>query len=324
MKRILFITTGGTISCVKTQNGLEPKLGAEILLKSISREELGIIVEYEEPFLLDSTDMVPEDWVEVAKLIQDRYDIFDGFVVTHGTDTLAYGAAALSVLIQNSPKPIAITGSMSVISDPKGDAIPNLRAAFQYVTDPRAFGIKVVFGGRIIEGYSAVKVHSSCMDAFRSMNVPETGTFDEKGIHIKRRSRAEIRLTWPLKFYYKLYEGVYVAKIIPGLKLKVPLFETLRAVIVETYGTGGVPPYCEDEIYRLCHAGVYVIIATQCAEGGTSLKKYSVGRRMKPEFPLMETKFYTIEYAVAKAQLALAYSRNYEGFRQMFERNFNF
>lgn len=320
MKKILFITTGGTISCVSTKAGLAPELGAEMLLKAVNCDEMGISAAYEEPFLIDSTDMTPKRWLAIAKLIQSRYDEFDGFVITHGTDTMAYAAALLSVLIQNSLKPIAITGSMKPMSDTGSDAVRNLRAAFMYASGTRGFGVKVLFGGRIIDGTCAVKVNSVSEDAFRSVNLVDKGKYGDDSISYSYPgSKLEKRMLRGLEFYDRIYEGVYVARVTPGLRLRIPRFERLRAVIIETFGTGGIPAYCEPDIYDLCANGIYVIIATQALEGGTRLGKYRVGRRLKPDLPLLETGDYTVEYATARAQWALAYSQDFSGFRRLFE-----
>lgn len=314
VKKILFLAAGGTICCKQTQEGLAPAYGFEKLLSGgmdkTDMESMEICGE--QVFMLDSSDMTYRHWTALAKRITERYDEFDGFVVSHGTDTLGYAAAAMSCLIENSKKPVAMTGSMLPPDDENTDAFSNLRGAFAYAAAEGAFGVKVVFGGRIIDGECAVKVHSGDKDAFRSVNRPQFGSFDGGAVRFSGRHSGEER------FYGELCGGVYLAKLIPGQRLSVPKSEGLRAVVVESFGAGGVPCYIEDDVARLCAEGIYVIIASQALCGGTALSRYKVGWSALSRYPIIETGKYTIEYAVARAQRALARSDSFEEFRNQF------
>ena len=293
MRKILVIGTGGTISCVKTENGLAPGCPVSDLIKDI---ELPVEIHTEQFFELDSTDMTPRHWEQLARHIREHYDEFDGFVITHGTDTLAYGAAALSVLIRNSRKPVVFTGSMKPMTEENSDAPRNLRDAVSFAADESAGGVSLAFNGKIFDGRCAHKSDSENADAFKSI-----GSFSSTG---------------ETCFFERLSDEVFLTKLIPGQRLFVP--ENARAVILEGFGAGGVPDYLFDDVAALANRGVYVIIGTQCEHGGTRLFEYAVGQRAMNNFPLLETGAMTTEYAVARAQWALAYSNSYEDFKKLF------
>ena len=310
MRKVLIIGTGGTISCVKTENGLAPGLSMSKLIKKLNIPSK-IKVRSEQLFELDSTNMTPRHWEQLARHIRKRYDEFDGFVITHGTDTLAYAAAALSLLIQNSRKPIVLTGSMKPMSEENSDAPDNLRDAVRFAAKKRAFGVSVVFGGLMFHGWDVRKHSSKRLIAFNSGNYGIRGQFDLKGklflFHGKHSGET--------RFFEHLSNDVFLVKLIPGQRLCVP--ENAKAVILEGYGTGGIPDYIYNDVSALVRRGVYIIISTQCEHGGTRLSEYAVGSSAK-RLGLIETGKMTVEYAVARAQWALAYSKNFEGFKELF------
>lgn len=310
MKKLLILGTGGTISCSSTSDGLAPSFGIAELLDMAA---LGSIADIscEQLFNLDSTDMTPRHWEKLARRITERYDEFDGFVITHGTDTMAYAAAALSCLIRNSRKPIVFTGSMKPMTEDNSDAPGNLRNAIAFAADERAFGVRVVFCGEIIDGRCAHKWDTDTVDPYESVNNEDYGYFWHDGkIAFGEEYSGETR------FYEHLSDDVFLMKLIPGQSLYVP--ENTKALILESYGSGGVPDYLLGEVAKLAGKGVYVIIATQCPYGGTHLNEYEVGQAAAKRFPLLETGKMTVEYAVARARWALAYSDNFEDFKRLF------
>ena len=133
MRKILLIATGGTISSTNKGNGLEPTFSANDILKYCPAIKEICEIETNQLFALDSTNIRPAHWIAIADTIQKNYDLFDGFVILHGTDTMAYSAAALNYLIQDSPKPIVFTGSQKPIDDPTTDAIKNITDGVQYI-----------------------------------------------------------------------------------------------------------------------------------------------------------------------------------------------
>lgn len=318
MKKILFIATGGTIACADSAEGLAPKVSARGLLDALPELSGLCAVEAVEPLALDSTDMRPSDWVGLARTVQDAYGDYDGFVISHGTDTLAYGAAALSCLIRHSAKPIVMTGSQKPFSETGSDAPRNLLDAFGTACET-ASGVMVTFGGRIISGQSAVKVHTKELDAFRSVNAPQLGTA-ENGSIIWHEPHFEDGA--PV-FFSRLDSSVMLIKMTPAMPPQLLEFaaEHCRALVIECFGMGGIPDYgaaeYESGLARLAMAGVQVIAATQVWRGGCDLSVYEVGRRMQ-KYGVIEAGGMTSELAVMKAMWALAYSAGSEDFRELF------
>ena len=158
MKKILFIATGGTIASKKTENGLTPQITPEELLSYIPEVEGLCEITAVNPFNLDSSNVVPENWSTLVKVAKEHYEDYDGFVIAHGTDTMAYTAAALSYMIQNSEKPIVITGAQRPINLDITDAKTNLSDSFYYACDDASQGVQIVFDGKVIAGTRAKKV----------------------------------------------------------------------------------------------------------------------------------------------------------------------
>lgn len=297
MRKILVLGTGGTISCAETYGGLAPALSVQELAKSV---KLPLELYTEQLFNIDSTNMTPRHWEQLARRIRNRYDEFDGFVITHGTDTMAYASSSLSCLIQNPRKPIVLTGSMKPMTAENSDAPKNLRDAVIFAANERAFGVCVAFSGKVFDGKGVVKVDSGIENAFNGK------LFDY------HEYRGETR------FYERLSDDVFHVKLIPGQRLCVP--QNTGALILESYGLGGVPDYLLCDVKALADKGVYVIIATQCSYGGTDIGCYAVGH---VDFPLLETKRMTVEYAVAKARWSRAYSSGFDEFKRMFTEEVN-
>lgn len=175
MKRVLVIATGGTIASAEEGSGLAPALTGEQLVAFVPEVAQICHVEVSQVMNADSTNMRPEGWLAIADEVHRRYDDFDGFVVLHGTDTLAYTAAGLSYLVQGSPKPVVLTGSQLPMGDPGTDGKRNLLDAVRVACDDAAVGVMVAFGGKVISGTAARKVRTRSFEAFDSLNVPDLG-----------------------------------------------------------------------------------------------------------------------------------------------------
>ena len=182
MKRVLVIATGGTIASAEEGSGLAPALTGEQLVAFVPEVAQMCHAEVSQVMNVDSTNMRPEGWLDIADEVRRRYDDFDGFVVLHGTDTLAYTAAGLSYLVQRSPKPVVLTGSQLPMGDPGTDGKRNLLDAVRVACDDAAAGIMVAFGGKVIAGTAARKVRTRDFGAFDSLNVPDLGTVSESGV----------------------------------------------------------------------------------------------------------------------------------------------
>lgn len=321
MKKILFIATGGTIACESTQTGLAPKNTAEQLLELMMYHSSSYVITTKQLFNLDSTNMSPREWTEIATEIQREYNNFDGFVISHGTDTLAYAAAALSCLIQNSNKPVVLTGSQLPMSAKGSDAKKNLEdAIFTACSD--LCGIAVVFNGRIMDGRCVKKLHTRDFDAFRSIGRDDIGSVYGGTVTLYEKQNHDVA---PI-FFNRMDSAVSVVKLIPGLDPSIldHAAQSGRAVVIEGFGTGGIPDYgnreFENKIAELTMSGVIMIMTTQVLEGGCDMSLYEVGREVQSRYRIIEAKRMTTELAVMKAMWALAFAYSAEDFKALYER----
>ncbi len=317
MRKILLIATGGTIACPDTDEGRAPVKSAESLLAKLNAVPEGCEVSAVSPFSLDSTNMTPARWVTIAGIIRENYDCFDGFVITHGTDTLGYAAAALSCLIRGNAKPVVLTGSMLPIDAENTDAKRNLGNALAFACDRRAAGVTVVFGKFADDGRRVSKIHSMAKNAFESVNYPPIACFDERGITFTEGIPQQ---SGEVCFYDKLDERLEVVFLVPGVKPPLIREET-RAVIVRGFGTGGLPEVggYDEWLEGLLSRGVYVIMTTQVLRGGSDLSVYEVGQRLGDR--VTDAGRMSVEYASMKAMWALANSENYDEFKRKFLKN---
>ncbi len=327
MKKILLIATGGTIASVYTKEGLTPKISAEELLTYVEEYREFCAVDVVQPFSLDSTNVQGEHWLELAKLIERKYKDYDGFVICHGTDTMAFTAAALSYLVQNSKKPIVITGSQKPINLPVTDAGTNLLDSLRFAAETKAHGVNIVFGGKVIAGTRAKKERSKSYNAFSSINYPNVAVIRDGRIvfYIDDKDKV-IR---PVTFYHELNEKVLLLKLVPGMDGSVlnRLYDYYDVVIIEAFGVGGFPEYGEvpfyPEIQRWLDGGKLVLMATQVTHEGSDMEVYQVGKVVKEKFNLMEAYDMTLEATVTKAMWALGQTKNPEEFRRMFYETVN-
>ncbi len=321
LKDILMIATGGTIASKPTPQGLAPMLSAGEILACVPGLADICQVESRQLFDLDSTNMRPEQWLEIAACIEENYDRFDGFVVTHGTDTLAYTAAALSYLVQRSIKPVVITGAQKSIYTEDTDARKNLLDAFAYASDGRSHGVCVVFDGRVIAGTRARKMRTKSMNAFQSVDYPELATVrDGRVLRYFYEPEMQPRPT----FYRSLNERVFDLKLVPGASADIFAFLEPRidALIIESFGVGGVPCYGDEEfltaIERWREAGKTLVVTTQVPFEGSDLGVYQVGARVKEKYDVIEAYNMTLEATVTKLMWILAQTSEPRRVREMF------
>ena len=319
-KRILLISTGGTIASSLGSEGLKPTIASDALLSHVPEVRRMCDISTVQLYNLDSMNMKPEYWLNIAKYIRKVYNEYDGFVITHGTDTMAYAAATVHYLIQGSPKPIAFTGAQIPIENRDTDARENLSAAFLYAADPGASGVRIVFNGKIIAATRARKTHTKSFAAFSSMDYPDIGFI--RGGNVKYYIR-EPKRDAPV-FFDELDTAVTVIKLIPGMSPDIFDFvkERYHAVIIESFGVGGLPLYDGDgflhKIEELVRAGVRVVITTQVPHEGSDMSVYQVGRRIKQAHNLPEAYDMTTEAVVAKVMWALPRARCAEEFNRLF------
>ncbi len=327
MKRIMLIATGGTIASGYTEDGLAPKFKAAELLEYVEEYREFCSVEVLQPFNLDSTNVCGKHWLELAAIIEKHYEEFDGFVICHGTDTMAFTAAALSYLVQNSTRPIIITGSQKPINLPVTDARTNLLDSLRFASEPKAHGVNIVFGGNVIAGTRAKKERSKSYNAFSSINYPSVAVIRDGRIvfYIDDKEKAEEKVL----FYHRLNQRVLLLKLVPGMDGSIldRLFDCYDGVIIEAFGVGGFPEYGTipfyQEIRRWTDAGKIVMLATQVTHEGSDMELYQVGKAIKEDFNLMEAYDMTLEATVTKTMWAMGLASDAEEFRRLFYRTVN-
>ncbi len=280
MKKILVLTTGGTLASAPGPRGLAPALDGAALLSFIPEAAAVAELSCRELFSSDSSDLQPRAWQTMARATWDALKEYDGIVITHGTDTLAYTAAALSFMLIAIKKPVVLTGSQMPIAAPGSDGPGNLLAAVQVAASPLA-GVYVVFDGKIIPGHCAKKIYSKNLAAFAAVDQPLADRI-EKG-RVSLASLPSLSSA-PPRLETALNERVLLLKLYPGFDpalLGMASNLGYRAVVLEAYGLGGLP--CRGRsllpaLRKLQEAGIPVIITTQCLYDGCDLSCYEVGQ----------------------------------------------
>ena len=318
-KRILLMGTGGTIASEMGGSGLTPELTSGQLLRYIPDIDRICRVDCVQLFSLDSTNLQPKHWVRIARTIQDRYGDYDGFVISHGTDTMAYTAAALSYLIQLSPKPIILTGAQKPIGFETTDSKQNLRDAFTVAASSMA-GVMLVFNGKIILGTRARKTRSKSFEAFSSINYPVLGMVrDGRLVQYIQPPQAPLP-----RFYDRVDPQVALLKLIPGADCAVAEYLLARnhALIIESFGVGGLPAYKAGDYYEVVkrglEAGKLVVMTTQVENEGSDLSVYHVGTYVKRNLPVLEAYDMTTEAVTAKLMWILGQTRDREEAARLF------
>ena len=310
MSRILLIATGGTIASTPQTDGLAPTLTGRELADRVPLLDTICDLDFVQPMNIDSTNMRPRDWLRIAATIREAYDRYDGFVVLHGTDTMAYTAAALSYLVRDSEKPIVLTGSQQPMAAPFTDAKLNLYHSALYACDPASRDVSVVFGGEVICGTRARKQRTMSFNAFTSMNFPPLAYVrGERVVRATGVAQAE-KDGRPPRFSDALDDRVIVLKLTP--ELRPSIFELLApdydAVILETFGIGGIPAYdgaYQRAIFDWVESGRTLVVTTQVPEEGLDLGVYEVGRAYADRCGILRGGDMTTEALVAKAMWAL-------------------
>ena len=309
MKKILLIGTGGTIASEVTEGGLAPELTTEQLLSHIPAISGICDVDCVQLLSLDSTNITPEHWLMMARCIREHYGDYDGFVLTHGTDTMAYTAAALSYLIQGSPKPIVLTGAQKPIGFESTDSKINLTDAFRCAAEDMP-GVSIVFNNRVIPGTRARKTRTKSFQAFSSINYPDLGVLRDGVLLRYIRQDCGDAPT----FYDALDTKVALLKLVPGMDRAQAdfLLERNDALIIESFGVGGLPESggFYDCVRHWMDWGRIIVLTTQVPSEGSDLGVYHVGRRLKCDLRVLEAYDMTTEAVVAKLMWILGRTRD--------------
>ena len=327
-RRVLVICTGGTIASRVMDHGLRPGITADEILNYVPDIRKRYEVEALQICSIDSTNMTPAIWKQIVQTIRKNYRGYDGFVLLHGTDTMAYTSAALSYMIQNSRKPIVITGAQRPIDLEITDARTNLMDSIIYAADPRSHGVVIVFDGNVIAGTRAKKTRAKSYNAFSSVNFPNLAMMlDGK---IIRYIPAE-NFEEPVSFTEEVNDSIVVLKLIPGSKpeLLEYLFANYDCIVIESFGVGGLPDSLTrvfyQEMQKWIEKGKLIVMATQVVNEGSNMEVYEVGQKVKNDFNLIEAYDMTLEATVTKLMYLMAeYGTDYEKVRSGYYHRINY
>ncbi len=326
MKKILLLTTGGTIAAKTGADGLTPVLASPELLRYMSDLCQYYSVETLDLLSLDSSNIQAEEWQSIARAVYESIEHFDGIVVTHGTDTMAYTASMLSYMLQNLKKPVVMTGSQVPIDNLLTDARNNLYLAFAAV-DSGIPGVTVAFNRRIICGCRAVKVRTMGFEAFESVNAPYLAEIYANGMRCFREYIAEPDYGAPTVLRDNVCKEVFLLKLIPGTNPEI--FDMLsamhyRGIVIETFGSGGlhfVRRNLLPKLKMLTEDGVSVVACSQCLYETSDFSVYEVGRKLL-DCGIIPGRDMTTEAAVTKLMWALGQTEDQSEIRRIFEKNY--
>ena len=291
---VLIIYTGGTIGMVENSKtgSLEPFNFHHLLDKVPELRQLGFsisTVQFEPP--IDSSEIEPDSWIKLVHIIADNYDLFDGFVVLHGTDTMAYTASALSFMLENLNKPVILPGSQLPIGMLRTDGKENLITAIEIAAakntngEPLVPEVCIFFGNHLLRGNRTTKISAESFSAFVSTNYPPLA---QAGVHIHYDENQIARTTSkPLRPHYLMNTNIVVLKLFPGISeqtmrsiLNIP---GLKGVVLETFGSGNAPvkEWFLNLLKEAVDKGIVIVNVSQCMGGSVQMSRYGTGCKLE-------------------------------------------
>lgn len=330
MKKILIIATGGTIASKDTGEGLAPQLNVDDLLNYLPNLKDKCEITGKMIMNIDSSNMTPNDWKVISRSIYDNYMEFDGFVVTHGTDTMAYTSSALTYMLEDINKPVIVTGSQYSIAEDFTDAMQNLNDAILFAREDIK-GVFIAFDGKLIVGTRAMKVKTRSYDAFESVNYPYIAEIKHSKIdynnYIKSHFIKTLDNTYPT-LIDDICNEIQVVKLFPGMDASIfdYLANMYKGIIIESFGIGGIPFGTYDvstKLRELADKGIAIAVTTQCLEEGIEFGVYEVGKKI-PKEKLIYANDMNFEALVAKFMCGLGRHTDLVDLKTFIETKINF
>lgn len=326
-KSIYVAYTGGTIGMQRSTQGYIPVSGhlqqQLAQMPEFHRPEMPDFTIYEYQPLMDSSDMTPVDWQHIADDISANYDKYDGFVILHGTDTMAFTASALSFMLENLGKPVIVTGSQIPLEELRSDGQINLLNALYIAANYPINEVSLFFNNRLYRGNRSTKAHADGFDAFSSPNLPP---LLEAGIHIRRlNTPAAPQSQGPLIVHQVAPQPIGVVTIYPGISPDVVsnfLRQPVKALILRSYGVGNAPQQGEfiNELREACARGIVVVNLTQCMSGKVNMGGYATGNALA-QAGVISGADMTVEAALTKLHYLLSLGGDVSTIRAAMSRN---
>ena len=320
-KKILLLTTGGTIASVPGGEGLVPHR-SDVMERELEQLRTYYDITVQDLMCLDSSNIRPEEWQRIAQAIFEGRAGFDGIVVSHGTDTMAYTASAVTFMLPGIDLPVVFTGSQLPLADMLSDGPDNLRTAFAMAASGHP-GIFLAFDRKVMLGCRAVKVRASGFSAFESVNARYAARVSNLGLVVDETVLP--KPSGPARLCPEISQSVFLLKLTPGLNPAV--FDMLAAmgykgIVIEAFGLGGMNVLHRGlrGIRRCVEDGVSVVVTTQCLYDSANLEVYQVGSKLL-ELGVIQGRDMTSEAAMTKLLWALGQEMAPEEIAELFQKN---
>ncbi len=320
-KKILLLTTGGTIASVPGSDGLEPHRSG-VMERELEQLRTYYDISVRDVMCLDSSNIRPEEWQLIARHVFEDREGFDGIVVSHGTDTMAYTASAVTYMLPNIDVPVVFTGSQLPLADMLSDGPDNLHTAFAMAASGHP-GVFLAFDRKVMLGCRAVKVRASGFSAFESVNARYAARVSNQGLVVDETVLP--KATGEPRLCPQISRNVFLLKLTPGLNPAI--FDMLAAmgykgIVVEAFGLGGVNVLHKGlrGIHRAVEDGISVVITTQCLYDSANLQVYQVGNKLL-ELGVIQGRDMTSEAAMTKLMWALGQGMEPEEIAGLFGKN---
>lgn len=324
-KRIYIAYTGGTIGMKPSENGYIPQkqhlTDAIMKMPDFHREEMPEFMINEYQPLIDSSNMSPADWQHIANDIQQHYDDYDGFVVLHGTDTMAYTSSALSFMLENLSKPVIVTGSQIPLSQLRSDGQENLLNSLYIAANYPINEVGLYFNNKLFRGNRSIKAYADGFNAFDSPNLPP---LLEAGINIKLiEGKISEPVSLPLKLAQITPQPIGVVHLYPGISvelIKNIIKQPVKALIIRSYGVGNAPQNQAmlDCLKQANDDGIVIVNCSQCIKGTVNMKGYATGNALS-KIGVISGNDMTLEATLTKLHYLLSKEYSHDKICQLLE-----